>query len=133
MVEGSQSLWSWAKTGSRSVRDLRFGCVKAENGAVKTRAFITALAVAILCVPVGVHPQSKPTPHVVASAEERVDINHATLEELVKVPGMTPSCAGRIVRFRPYHAKSDLLDRGVVSSEVYRRIKDYVIAHRENQ
>jgi hypothetical protein len=25
------------------------------------------------------------------------------------------------------------LDRGVVSSEVYRRIKDYVIAHRENQ
>jgi DNA uptake protein ComE-like DNA-binding protein len=72
-------------------------------------------------------------PHVAASAEERVDINHATLEELVKVPGMTPSWAGRIVRFRPYHAKSDLLDRGVVSSEVYRRIKDYVIAHRENQ
>ena len=115
------------------MRDLRFGYVKAENGGVKTRAFITALAVAILCVPVGTHPQSKPAPHAAASAEELVDINHATLEALVKVPGMAPSWAGRIVRFRPYHAKSDLLDRGVVSSEVYRRIKDHVIAHRERQ
>lgn len=63
----------------------------------------------------------------------RVDINHASLEELLKVPGMTPSWAGRIVRFRPYRAKTDLLENGVVPSEVYSRIKDYIIAHRDKQ
>jgi DNA uptake protein ComE-like DNA-binding protein len=61
----------------------------------------------------------------------RVDINHASVEELLKVPGMTPSWAGRIIRFRPYRTKLDLLERGVVTSEVYNQIKDYVIAHRE--
>ena len=62
-----------------------------------------------------------------------MDINHASTAELMKVPGMTPTWAARIVRFRPYRTKQDLLDKGVVTSEVYDRIKDYVIAHREKQ
>ncbi len=62
--------------------------------------------------------------------EARIDINHSSADELLKVPGMTPSWAGRIVRFRPYRTKQDLLDRGVLPSEVYDRIKDCVIAHR---
>jgi DNA uptake protein ComE-like DNA-binding protein len=65
--------------------------------------------------------------------EARIDINHATLEELVKVPGMTETWARRIVRFRPYWTKDDLLDKGIVTSQVYDRIKDYVIAHRDAQ
>jgi competence protein ComEA len=65
--------------------------------------------------------------------EARIDINHASLNELLKVPGMTPSWAGRIVRFRPYRTKQDLLDHGVLPSNVYDRIKDYVIAHRDPQ
>ena len=69
--------------------------------------------------------------HAPPPAEIRVDINHATLEELLQVPGMTHSWAGRIVRFRPYHSKQDLLDRGVVNGDIYSRIKDYIIAHRE--
>jgi DNA uptake protein ComE-like DNA-binding protein len=65
--------------------------------------------------------------------EARVDINHASVEELMKVPGMTQSWAGRIVRFRPYRTKLDLVMRGVVPPKVYDQIKDYVIAHREAQ
>jgi DNA uptake protein ComE-like DNA-binding protein len=65
--------------------------------------------------------------------EARIDINHATLTELLKVPGMTATWAGRIIRFRPYRTKVDLLDLGVVNSEIYDRIKDYVIAHRNPQ
>ncbi len=65
--------------------------------------------------------------------ETRADINHATVDELLKVPGMTRSWAGRIARFRPYRTKQDLVDRGVLNSEVYDRIKDYVIAHRDKQ
>ena len=65
--------------------------------------------------------------------EARIDINHASVDELLKVPGMTPSWAGRIVRFRPYRTKQDLVEHGVVTSQVYDRIKDYVIAHRVAQ
>jgi DNA uptake protein ComE-like DNA-binding protein len=63
----------------------------------------------------------------------RIDINHASIPELLKVPGMTPSWAGRIVRFRPYRAKTDLLENGVLTTGVYNRIKDFVIAHRDKQ
>ena len=65
--------------------------------------------------------------------EMRIDINHASIDELLKVPGMPRSWAGRIVRFRPYRTKQDLLEDGVVTGEVYDRIKDYVIAHRDKQ
>jgi competence protein ComEA len=73
--------------------------------------------------------KSRPAP----PPEARIDINHASVDELLKVPGITSSWAGRIVRFRPYRTKQDLLDRGVLPSEVYDRVKDYVIAHREQQ
>ncbi len=74
-------------------------------------------------------PKSKPAP----PPEARVDINHASMEEILKIPGMTASWAGRIIRFRPYRTKADLLEHGILSSEVYDRIKDYVIAHRNEQ
>jgi DNA uptake protein ComE-like DNA-binding protein len=71
--------------------------------------------------------------HVIPPPEARVDVNSASVAELLKVPGMTQTWAGRIVRFRPYHSKNDLVERGVVPGEVYSRIKDYVIAHRHKE
>ena len=70
--------------------------------------------------------KSKPAPPPAA----RVDINHATMDELLKVPGMTSTWAARIVRFRPYRTKADLIDHGVLPADVYNRIKDAIIAHR---
>jgi DNA uptake protein ComE-like DNA-binding protein len=101
----------------------------------------TALALALLGVCAAGAAQyqdrdSRGVPRTSAAApapEQRVDINHATLDELLKVPGMTRSWAGRIVRFRPYYTKLDLLEKGVVSDHIYDWIKDYVIAHRDKQ
>jgi DNA uptake protein ComE-like DNA-binding protein len=78
-------------------------------------------------------PQASAKPKAVLPPEARVDINHASEAELAKVPGLTPSWAGRIIRFRPYRTKQDLLDHGVLPSDVYDRIKDYIIAHRDEQ
>ncbi|MGO9318740.1 MAG: ComEA family DNA-binding protein [Terracidiphilus sp.] len=113
----------------------------AENGAVRTGARFTAAAVVMLslCLAGTALCQDRDTrgvPKTSANAprpEMRVDINHASVEELLKIPGMTPSWAGRIVRFRPYRTKLDLVEHGIVTSQVYDRIKDYVIAHREAQ
>ena len=61
--------------------------------------------------------------------DQRVDINHASVEELLKVPGMTRGWAERVVRFRPYHSKLDLLEHGIVADSVYDAIKDSIVAH----
>ncbi|HMD77252.1 MAG TPA: helix-hairpin-helix domain-containing protein [Terracidiphilus sp.] len=114
---------------------------EAENGAVRARTRIAALMVAMLGVCLAGTAQyqdrdSRGVPKTSATApspEARMDINRATVDELLKIPGMTRSWAGRIVRFRPYRTKQDLLEHGIVTSEVYDRIKDYVIAHREAQ
>ena len=108
---------------------------------MRARAQWAALALALLgiCL-VGMAQNqdrdSSGVPGTSASApppELRVDINHAGVDELMKVPGMTRPWAGRIVRFRPYRTKQDLLERGVVTGQVYDRIKDYVIAHQKAQ
>jgi len=99
------------------------------------------LAIAILCPTLGVLAQNQDRDPYKASKtsanapapEARIDINHASMDELLKVPGLGRGWARRIVRFRPYRTKQDLLDKGVVSSEVYDRIKDFVIAHRDKQ
>jgi len=79
------------------------------------------------------YPYYRPFPKTAESPEDRIDINHANMNTLLKVPGMTRSWAGRIIRFRPYHTKLDLMERGVVTSEVYNRIKDSIIAHKKKQ
>jgi DNA uptake protein ComE-like DNA-binding protein len=105
---------------------------------MRAAAGFTALTVALLSLSLSgpgqmaiAAPPAAPRALKTPPPEARVDINHATLAELSKVPGLTQSWANRIVRFRPYRTKLDLLDRGVLSGEVYDRIKDYVIAHRE--
>jgi DNA uptake protein ComE-like DNA-binding protein len=67
------------------------------------------------------------------STEQRVDISHASIAELLRVPGLTRGWAERVVRFRPYRTKQDLFDKGIVSSEVYDRIKNFIIAPRDKQ
>ena len=110
---------------------------QAQNGVVRDYGRFLLL-VAALCLPLArqapariVSPIAKTNSQPIPPPEARVDINHASLDELLKVPGMTASWAGRIVRFRPYRTKADLLERGVLPSDVYDRIKDYVIAHRD--
>jgi len=120
---------------------LLFMAERAENGRVQATKRWMGCAIAILLVSLGGLAQNQDrdpnrpsrTSATAPAPEDRIDINHATVNQLAKVPGLTRSWAERIVRFRPYHAKNDLLDKGVVSSEVYDRIKDYVIAHREKQ
>jgi DNA uptake protein ComE-like DNA-binding protein len=107
---------------------------------MRAAAGFTALAVALLSLSVSgpgqiamAAPPAASKALVTPPPEARVDINHASLAELLKVPGLTQTWAARIVRFRPYRTKLDLLDRGVLSGEVYDRVKDSVIAHHDKQ
>jgi DNA uptake protein ComE-like DNA-binding protein len=120
---------------------LRMGHLKEENEFVRMRMRFAVLAIVLpgMCMAGTVQYHDSDTRGVPKTSqnapppEARVDINHSSIEELLKIPGMTPSWAGRIVRFRPYRTKRDLFEYGIVSGEVYDRIKDFVIAHREAQ
>ena len=112
---------------------LQAGRVRGRMERMHRRHMATALALAVLYPLLAALPGKAADAHAIPPAEARVDINHASVDELMKVPGMTETWAARIVRFRPYRTKQDLLDEGVVTSAVYDRIKDYVIAHRDRQ
>jgi DNA uptake protein ComE-like DNA-binding protein len=112
-----------------------------ENGAVTMRMRVALLAVVMTGCCVWASAQGRDTqdrdsrgvPATTAKAPapaDRVDINHASLDELMTIPGLTRVWAARIVRYRPYRTKAELLDQGIVTADVYERIKDYVIAHR---
>ncbi|HTW79414.1 MAG TPA: helix-hairpin-helix domain-containing protein [Terracidiphilus sp.] len=99
-----------------------------------------AIAMLVLCLPgVAQNNSDRDTngsPKTSATAppsEARIDINHASVDQLMKAPGMTRTWAARIVRYRPYRTKQDLVEYGIVTGEVYERIKDYVVAHRDDQ
>ena len=110
-----------------------------QNEAVLSRLFQTILVIAVLCLaasgPAQYRDRDNNSAHRTSdkapASEARIDINHATLQQLVKVPGMTETWARRIVRFRPYRTKIELLDNGIVTSQIYDRIKDYIIAHKD--
>ena len=94
-----------------------------------------ALALAILALscapaPVASASLSEFNEQTLAPADDPVDINTATLDQLLKVPGLTRTWSARIIRFRPYRCKNERLDRGIVTGKVYARIKDHIIAHR---
>jgi hypothetical protein len=106
----------------------------AQNKRVRIRVILAILAAAIICArstrPLGFAFESPRIGFTTPSTEERIDINSASLEQLLKIPGMTRTWAARIIRYRPYRGKNDLVDRGIVTRQVYDRIKDRIIAHR---
>jgi DNA uptake protein ComE-like DNA-binding protein len=105
----------------------------------RTKLAVLGLSLLSVCLACIAQNQDRDTrgipatsPHA-PSPESRVDINRATVEELLKVPGLTRVWAERIVRFRPYRTKADLEEQGVLTPELYGRIQDFVIAHRVKQ
>ncbi len=75
------------------------------------------------------HAAQAPTQSKVPESQ-RLDVNRAGMEELMKLPGITQIWAERIIRFRPYHAKSDLRNQGVIPARTYHKIEDLIVAHR---
>jgi DNA uptake protein ComE-like DNA-binding protein len=62
------------------------------------------------------------------SDHKAVNINHASREELLTLPGLSQREADRIIAARPFAHAHDLVVRRVVSKSEYDQIRDRVIA-----
>jgi DNA uptake protein ComE-like DNA-binding protein len=77
-------------------------------------------------------PQDSTPVSVQASPQAKVDINQAGLEELTRLPGITPAIAERIAQHRPYRKLDDLVTRKVLGKKQFARIREYVVVHPRN-
>jgi DNA uptake protein ComE-like DNA-binding protein len=59
-----------------------------------------------------------------------LDINLATRDQLMALPGMTAHDADRVIAGRPYKSSDDLLSRHILSKTEYDRIADQVTARK---
>jgi competence protein ComEA len=66
-----------------------------------------------------------------AAVQALVDINSASVEELKKLNGVGDAYAARIVKGRPYRAKNELAQKGILPSATYEKIKDQIIARQK--
>ena len=63
-----------------------------------------------------------------AKADDKIDINRAKADELMKHDGIGEVRAKAIIKGRPYKGKDDLVAKNIVPQAVYDKIADQIIA-----
>jgi competence protein ComEA len=79
-----------------------------------------------------VQPAAKPqtVAEKIAASKDLLDINTATAAQLKALPGMGDAYVARVIAGRPYTAKNQLTQRGILPAGEYEQIKPLIIAHR---
>ena len=71
---------------------------------------------------------AKTAPAKSAAQVDLLDLNTATREQLVALPGIGEAYADKIIAGRPYKAKNELTSRGIIPAATYKKIAGMVIA-----
>ncbi len=94
---------------------------------------LSTILVFCLCVPLWAQgvPKSAAdlaTAKAASKGAELLDVNSATKEQLMKLPGIGDAYSDTIIKGRPYTRKDELVSKNVVPKATYDKIKDLIIA-----
>ena len=59
---------------------------------------------------------------------ELIDINSATKQQLMTLPGIGDAYAQKIIDSRPYHGKNDLVQKNIIPKATYDKISGEIVA-----
>jgi competence protein ComEA len=78
------------------------------------------------------HASTHPA-HMASKAKRApaVDINSASKEDLMKLPGITDELAQKIIDGRPYKTKTELAKKNILTKAEYGKVRAHVIAKQE--
>ncbi|MGE5177687.1 MAG: ComEA family DNA-binding protein [Bacteroidota bacterium] len=68
-----------------------------------------------------------------ASASKKIDVNSATKDELMTLPGMDSDTADKIIAGRPYKNMTQLKSKGGVSAAEYKKLRTKVTAKQSTE